>query len=97
MKVTLTIATVKQDLAAPDQVLTDWQFIVSSQGAQVGRQDVALTTADFELAPGAYTATAQRFDSGGNAFGGSASVDFTVPAVPVEQGDAVGTLSVTLS
>jgi hypothetical protein len=95
MNATLIIGTVKRDLA-PGQVLTDWSFIVSSNGAQVARQDVAVPTASFDLPPGDYTATAQRFDSTGAAFGGVASASFTV-VQPPEQGDAADTLTVTLA
>lgn len=99
MKATLTIGTVKRDLAI-GQTLSDWSFIVSSAGAQVARQDVAVPTADFDLPPGDYTATAQRFDSTGAAFGGVATAAFTVDAPPPvvpDQGDAADSLAVTLS
>lgn len=77
MNVILTVETVKLPLAA-NQTLTDWVFIIASPTAQVARQDVSVPTATFELPDGAYSATAQRFDSGGNAFGSQVSATFTV-------------------
>src|SRR5258708_6892853 len=112
MKVILNVEIVKIPLVA-GRVLTDWVFIISNGTSQVGRQDVAIPTAEFELLDGNYTATAQRFDSGGNAFGAQVSASFTVttPAAAVDQvvttdpveaaavetGDAAGSMTVTMS
>lgn len=97
MKVTFVIGTVKQDLA-PGQVLGDWRFaVVNAEGAPVETKDLPDRTAVFDLPPGDYSATAQRFDTTGAAFGSTASATVTVPPLPIEQGDAAATLTVTLS
>lgn len=98
MKVTLNIGTVKQDMT-PGQVLGDWRFIVTlaATAEVVATKGTGDTSTMFDLPAGDYAATAQRFDTLGLAFGGAASVTFTVPPVVADQGDAAANLSVSFS
>jgi len=91
MNVTLIIGTTPLALAV-DQVLGDWVVNVSVLSGEVSslyqRVDSATPTIVLnDVPPGSYTATAQRFDTGGNAFGQQVSASFEVPApvvAPVE-------------
>ena len=100
MNVTLNIGTVSIPLTSADQVLGDWIFVVSVMNGDVGslykRIDSTTPTAELESPPpGSYSATAQRFDTGGNAFGSQVSATFSIPEPVVIPAEAVAALTTT--
>lgn len=83
MDVILNIETTQIPLATPTQVLGDYIFNVSVLTGEVSslyhRIDSESPSALLTDVPaGNYTVTAQRFDTGGNAFGNAVNGAFTV-------------------
>lgn len=82
MNVNFKVNTVPLALAVA-QALGDWVFVVSHAGDSPSlfqRIDSPSASASINDVPtGSYTATAQRFDTGGNAFGLQVTASFEVP------------------